>query len=642
MNRKTGFFFIVSALVLAFLLVFVRKEGFSFYTHAQTQKTLINHTELESSAMTTVTGQCSPGVSATDVTFYCNDSARYGINSGFATVPGTYEIDINGASSNSSAAGITVFVDNINVGTVNWSTTTKSIKSVTFTVTNSGASKNVKFMLTTDAGQNDTIVDWYELYYLGVPPPTPAPPSPPAVGAYQSGIYRNLFKEAGYNQSDIDAKLNAAWQSLFYGDVNNAAVYRPVGTDMAYIEDINNNDIRSEGMSYGMMIAVQMNKKAEFDRLWKFAKTYMLCPRSAGCPQGSGFDGYFSWDLYASSPYQAKDAGPAPDGEEYFATSLLFAANRWGNNGTFNYGQDAQNILNAMIGGNGNPMFNSNHLVTFDILGNAKTMTDPSYNLPAFYEVWARLDNVASNRTFWSQVAAASRNYWKNASGSNSGRTNGLMPDCTDLSGNAIYGCAGGAIYSYDSWRTISNVAVDYSWWALDSWEKTEADRLQNFFAPLRPSYANQWNLNGTPAGGTTNSTGQIAMNGVSGLAGTTNNVWSFTNDVWNLSVPTGQYRYYDGMLYMMSLLHLSGNFRVWASGGSATAPAATPAPTPGTCQDADINQDGKVDGTDANYLLGDFFKTSPSHPRSDVNRDGVIDLTDYGFVAKYYTQTCI
>ena len=42
---------------------------------------------------------------------------------------------------------------------------------------------------------------------------------------------------------------------------------------LAYLSDINNKDVRSEGMSYGMMIAVQMDKKAEFDALWNWSKT---------------------------------------------------------------------------------------------------------------------------------------------------------------------------------------------------------------------------------------------------------------------------------------------------------------------------------------------------------------------------------
>jgi oligosaccharide reducing-end xylanase len=36
------------------------------------------------------------------------------------------------------------------------------------------------------------------------------------------------------------------------------------------------------------------------------------------------------------------------------------------------------------------------------------------------------------------------------------------------------------------------------------------------------------------------------------------------TEALWNTPIPSGQNRYYDGMLYLMSLMHLSGEFRVW------------------------------------------------------------------------------
>ena len=113
----------------------------------------------------------------------------------------------------------------------------------------------------------------------GAPESTPMPAqiAAPNVGAFSSGVYRNLFKEMlGKSDAEIQAKLDAAWQQLFYGDDATQRVYYPVGEDMAYIEDIGNADVRSEGMSYGMMIAVQLDKKAEFDRLWKWAKTYKI------------------------------------------------------------------------------------------------------------------------------------------------------------------------------------------------------------------------------------------------------------------------------------------------------------------------------------------------------------------------------
>src|ERR1039458_4341158 len=45
---------------------------------------------------------------------------------------------------------------------------------------------------------------------------------------------------------------------------------------LAYMTDWANNDARTEGMSYGMMIAVELNKKREFDALWNWSHTYML------------------------------------------------------------------------------------------------------------------------------------------------------------------------------------------------------------------------------------------------------------------------------------------------------------------------------------------------------------------------------
>lgn len=107
--------------------------------------------------------------------------------------------------------------------------------------------------------------------------PLPTVPAPPAVGAFATGRYRNLFAEL-LNKSDaeVQAKIEAAWQQLFYGDDDTQRVYYPVGDDMAYILDTGNDDVRSEGMSYGMMIAVQLDKQEEFDRIWKWAKTQYL------------------------------------------------------------------------------------------------------------------------------------------------------------------------------------------------------------------------------------------------------------------------------------------------------------------------------------------------------------------------------
>jgi hypothetical protein len=69
-------------------------------------------------------------------------------------------------------------------------------------------------------------------------------------------------------------------EQLFHGNADTQTVFYWAGTNangrLAYLSDINNRDVRSEGMSYGMMIAVQLDKKAEFDALWNWSRTFMF------------------------------------------------------------------------------------------------------------------------------------------------------------------------------------------------------------------------------------------------------------------------------------------------------------------------------------------------------------------------------
>jgi endo-1,4-beta-D-glucanase Y len=59
-------------------------------------------------------------------------------------------------------------------------------------------------------------------------------------------------------------------------------------------------------------------------------------------------------------------------------------------------------------------------------------------------------------------------------------------------------------------------------------------------------------------------STALVAMNGVSALASTRPDRADFVEAVWNSEPVDGQFRYYDGLLRLLSLLVLSGQFRVY------------------------------------------------------------------------------
>ena len=93
-------------------------------------------------------------------------------------------------------------------------------------------------------------------------------------GAFETGVYPNRFAAFGHDDDAVRRKLEETFQTMFYGP-EDRRIYHPVGDDMGYMEDTGNHDARTEGMSYGMMFCVQMDRKEEFDRLWRWVMTYM-------------------------------------------------------------------------------------------------------------------------------------------------------------------------------------------------------------------------------------------------------------------------------------------------------------------------------------------------------------------------------
>ena len=165
-------------------------------------------------------------------------------------------------------------------------------------------------------------------------------PSPPASTATSS-------PKSAKPGAEIKAKVDKAYNQLFHGDLQTQALYIPAGKNdngpLAYIPDVQHTDVRSEGMSYGMMIAVQMDKKAEFDALWNWSKTYMYHDD----PKHPTYGYLLLADELRRHRHQR---GAAPDGEEYFAMALLFAANRWGNGkGIYDYKAQADRLLHDMV-----------------------------------------------------------------------------------------------------------------------------------------------------------------------------------------------------------------------------------------------------------------------------------------------------
>lgn len=368
----------------------------------------------------------------------------------------------------------------------------------------------------------------------------------------------SLFAEVlGKDPTEIGDKVETAFQSLFLGG-DNATVYYEVGPDEAYILDVYDNDVRTEGMSYGMMIAVQLDKREQFDRLWAWAKHYMY--------QSSGpSSGYFAWHRTPTGgPVSNAPSGPAPDGEEYFATALILASQRWGDTtGPHDYGAEARALLDVMVHKGEAPdaqaagvtsMFDPTHKLVVFVPSTWAPFTDPSYVVPAFYDLWACFDT--KNGDFWREVAAAARTFLPEVTDP----TTGLAPEYAAFDGTPSTFPDKGD-FRFDAWRVVMNVMADLRYRGVDPWQSGYAVRLGTFFA-LQGNYGSQYRLSGEKLDGA-HAAGLVAVNATLGFGLARACSRCFVQPLWDMAVPTGRYRYYNGLLYMLALLHASGNFRL-------------------------------------------------------------------------------
>jgi len=329
--------------------------------------------------------------------------------------------------------------------------------------------------------------------------------------------YANLFVTvSGKTQAESDQKVATAWSTLFNPTGSGTIYFNGPGADESYVKDIYNNDVRSEGMSYGMIAAVQLNHQTEFDRLWTWVKNHMA--------NGTG---EIRWSCKTTGSGCA--GGGAPDGEEYMATALIFASHRWGDStgpAKIAYSTEAKWVLDVVR----TKYFNTQyHLVKF--VSNSNNV-DPSYVLPSFYKVWACFDTA--NAAFWQEAVTAGRAYMQKVVDSN-----GVCPY------QASFTATNPQAANSDSLRCVVNLMMDWYLFGEDTWQK-------DTYAPKFGAYSSSRNNGGAAVG--CNATLGFALPASSGKP--------FVDKLWSTGVPSGNY--WDGVLYMLGMLHVSGSFRIW------------------------------------------------------------------------------
>lgn len=363
--------------------------------------------------------------------------------------------------------------------------------------------------------------------------------------------YTNLFQEYGYNEQMIQKRLDNIWYEIFEGPNK---VYFENDEGLGYVVDTGNNDVRTEGMSYAMLLALQYDQKVYFDKLWGWTKKYMYMDSGENAH-------YFAWSVSTSG--QKYSYGPAPDGEEFFAIDLIFASNRWGDGkGIYNYLHEAQELLKYCIH-KSNPMWDPDtKLIKF--VPNCD-FTDPSYHVPHFYDYFAKFA-YEEDREFWKGAAKASRAYLLSVFHPETG----LNPEYSLYDGSPQYHSEHPHFYS-DAYRTALNVAVDMEWNESIPLLQERLKTLQTFFIDENHlGYHYELTIEGEPTEKEIlHPVGLLATLAAASLANKeTPHAKTFVQRFWETALCTGERRYYDNFLYAFSFLALSGRYQAFERKG--------------------------------------------------------------------------
>jgi endo-1,4-beta-D-glucanase Y len=215
------------------------------------------------------------------------------------------------------------------------------------------------------------------------------------------------------------------------------------------------NPTVSEGIGYGMLMAVYMADKPLFDGLLGYWKAH---------PSAQSM--LMTWKIGGTG-----GSGSASDADQDVAFALQMARRQWGSA----YDTDAATILSQFLA---NDVDANNYLKAGNTLG-GKNLINPSYFAPAFYKFFATVD--AANATRWNALAANCYTQLGNISG-----TNGLVPawcnsNCT-IRGSGGLNFVDELLYQYDSHRMPWRIGLDQCWNG-DANAVAYLDRVVGFFA---------------------------------------------------------------------------------------------------------------------------------------------------------------
>jgi len=332
------------------------------------------------------------------------------------------------------------------------------------------------------------------------------------------------------------------------------------GGQSRVIRPENNNDTVSEGIGYGMLIAVYMGDRTLFDGLYAYwvakgvggaASTLMTWCQPGGGGTGTSCSG----------------GGSATDADEDVAWALVQAGKQWG--GT--YAASAATMIGQIFT---QDVDGSNFIKGGNAFG-GMNLTNPSYFAPAYYRVFATIDTGHP----WATVITTAYTALNAIAGTFTG---GLVPawcsnSCASIGSN---GAADDGKYQYDAHRVPWRIGLDACWnsAAVPATAKTFLLNNTTFFAGKATNGIGRvfdiYQMGGVVSSdGVPNSMSAVGSAGVGAMVNAGSNAtaksfldraYRFVLDASYTSDPasaTTGYTYFNATVGLLTAITMSGNF---------------------------------------------------------------------------------
>ncbi len=269
-------------------------------------------------------------------------------------------------------------------------------------------------------------------------------------------------------RNHVDAQRSyESWKSAYVTGDSACGLRRVLFDDMS--------STTSEGIGYGMLLAVNFNDRPLFDDLWLYYKKFM------------NERGLMEWHI--GSTCEVLEGGAATDADEDAAFALLLADRQWCSDGAINYKHEAVLLINRIW----------EHEVeksTFvlkpgDSDWGGSHMLNPSYFAPAYYRAF----EAATGNAGWRKVIARCYEILKKCAHPETG----LVPDWCRADGSPAPERAQSYYYYWDAARTPWRIALDYLWYGNED-ARQFCEKIVRFASSIgAANIANGYYLDGKP-----------------------------------------------------------------------------------------------------------------------------------------------